>query len=204
MVKTFSDLSEFGDVAKSSKINGSFTKLKAKEFSMNGVTTIIEEEGAPILEEKLASKVETQPTIEEPKEKDFSVATIRERVRYATKMSPRMRFRRLFLEYKQAIKQMGGADKMDPETLKVMKSLFLAGASSLGKNVRVAAQKLQLPYRLAFQEMQKTGKLTPMRFQKIKEAYTEFAQSMVDEVFGSNPIPAELEQEIKEEENGKA
>ena len=52
--------------------------------------------------------------------------------------------------------------------------------------------------------MQKTGKLTPMRFQKIKEAYTEFAQSMVDEVFGSNPIPAELEQEIKEEENGKA
>lgn len=221
MVKTFSDLSEFGDVAKSSKINGSFTKLKAKEFSMNGVTTIIEEK-APVLEEKLASEVETQP-----KEKEFSVATIRERVRYATKMSPRMRFRRLFLEYKQAIKQMGGADKMDPETLKVMKSLFLAdinqifssltqeilsgkqintltGASSLGKNVRVAAQKLQLPYRLAFQEMQKTGKLTPMRFQKIKEAYTEFAQSMVDEVFGSNPIPAELEQEIKEEENGKA
>jgi fumarylacetoacetate (FAA) hydrolase family protein len=116
---------------------------------------------------------------------------------------------------------------MAPETLNVMKSLFLAdinqifssltqeilggkqintltGASSLGKNVRVAAQKLQLPYRLAFQEMQKTGKLTPMRFQKIKEAYTEFAQSMVDEVFGSNPIPAELEQEIKEEENGKA
>lgn len=220
-MKTFSDLSEFGDVAKSSKINGSFTKLKAKEFSMNGVTTIIEEK-APVLEEKLASEVETQP-----KEKEFSVATIRERVRYATKMSPRMRFRRLFLEYKQAIKQMGGADKMDPGTLKVMKSLFLAdinqifssltqeilggkqintltGASSLGKNVRVAAQKLQLPYRLAFQEMQKTGKLTPMRFQKIKEAYTEFAQSMVDEVFGSNPIPAELEQEIKEEENGKA
>ena len=224
-VKTFSDLSEFGDVAKSSKINGSFTKLKAKEFSTNGVTTIIEDKtDTTVLEEKLASET---AEIKQPAEKEFSVATIKERLRYATKMSTRMRFRRLFLEYKQVVKQMGGAENMDPETLKTLKSLFLAdinqifsgltqevlagkqintltGASSISKNLRLSAQKLQLPYRLAFQEMQKTGKLTPMRFQKIKEAYTEFAQSMVDEVFGSNLIPAELEQEIKEEENGKA
>ena len=221
-VKTFSDLSEFGNVSKSSKINGSFTVLKAKEFSANNEAFLVEEDTAPILEEKLASEVETQP-----KEKEFSVATIKERLRYATKMSTRMRFRRLFLEYKQVVKQMGGAENMDPETLKTLKSLFLAdinqifsgltqevlagkqintltGASSISKSLRLSATKLQLPYRLAFQEMQKTGKLTPMRFQKIKEAYTEFAQSMVDEVFGSNPIPAELEQEIKEEENGKA
>ena len=76
----------------------------------------------------------------------------------------------------------------------------LIGASSLGKGVRIAAQKLQLPYRMAFQELQKTGKITPMRFEKIKEAYTEFAHSLVDEVFGSNPIPENLEEEINNEE----
>jgi fumarylacetoacetate (FAA) hydrolase family protein len=127
------------------------------------------------------------------------------------------------LEYKQLVKQAGGADKIDPETLKIMKSLFLSdinqifsgltteilagkqintliGASSLGKGVRQAAQKLQLPYRMAFQEMQKTGKLTPMRFQKIKDAYTEFALSMVEEVFGNSQIPEGLEKELENEE----
>ena len=229
-VKTFSDLSSMGvgDIKKTSKIGNSFTVLKGKVFSIDGVVDMSNEDiTETILKEKSASEVVEEIPTKEETQKEFSVATIRERVRYATKMSPRMRFRRLFLEYKQAIKQMGGTEKMDPETLKVLKSLFLSdmnqifsgltqeilsgkqintltGASSISKNARVAAQKLQLPYRLAFQEMQKTGKLTPMRFQKIKEAYTEFAQSMVDEVFGSNPIPTELEEELKEEENGKA
>ncbi len=128
---------------KSSKIDGRFTKLKAKTFSFN--TEVV-----PIAEE-------TQ-LVEEPVQKDFSVATVKERVRIG-KMSPRQRFRLLVLEYKQAVKQAGGPEKMDPETLRVMKSLFttdlldimktitpeimkgknpgtLLGASSLGKNVR--------------------------------------------------------------------
>ena len=198
-VRTFSSI-EAG-YPKTSKVNGQFGILKVKEYSTTGYITT-------------ANEVE--------EEKTYSVATLKERVRYA-KLSPRLRFRRLFLEYKQLVKQMGGVEKIDPETLKIMKSLFLAdinqifsglttsitegkqintliGASSLGKGVRIAAQKLQLPYRMAFQELQKTGKITPMRFEKIKEAYTEFAHSLVDEVFGSNPIPENLEEEINNEE----
>lgn len=51
---------------KSSKIDGRFTKLKAKTFSFN--TEVV-----PIAEE-------TQ-LVEEPVQKDFSVATVKERVR---------------------------------------------------------------------------------------------------------------------------
>lgn len=191
-VRTFSEVGT--DYPKTSKIDGQFGVLKIKEYSNTGM----------ILEER-----------------DYSVSTLKERVRYA-KLSPRIRFRKLFLEYKQLVKQMGGVEKIDPETLKTMKSLFLAdinqifsglttsitegkqintliGASSLGKGVRVAAQKLQLPYRMAFQELQKTGKITPMRFDKIKQAYTEFAESLVEEVFGGNPIPEGLEEELNKE-----
>lgn len=196
-VKTFSGVEGF-DLPKSSKISGKYTVLKAKEFSAESWSGF---------------------TIEE--EKNFSVSTIKERVRYA-KFSPRMRFRRLFLEYKQLVRQSGGVEKIDPETLKVMKSLFtsdvldifkqitpeiiggkqvntLIGASSLGKQVRVAAQKLQMPYRLAMQEMSKTGKVTPMRLQKVQQAYIEFTQAMVDEVFGNNPN--NVEEEVEDGEN---
>lgn len=222
-VKTFSDLSEFGDVAKSSKINGVYTVLKAKEFSANNSAEFIEDTiEEPV--QKMASEIVVEEKVEEQKE--FSAATLRERLRYASpKFSPRMRFRRLFIDYKQLVKQMGGAEKMDPDMLKTLKSLFLSdmnqifsnisqdikngkqigtliGASSLGKNIRVSAQKLQMPYRLAFQEMDKTGKINPARFQKMKEAYTEFAKSMVEEVFGATPLPEGLEEEANQEEKG--
>lgn len=209
-VKEFSDLSVFGDtkLPKSSKISNHFTSLKAKQFSSGNVA--VEVEG-----------------VTTKSQKEFSISTLKERVRYA-KFSPRMRFRRLFLEYRQLVKQAGGSEKIDPETLKIMKSLFMSdvldifkqitpeviagkqvstliGASSLGKSVRVSAQKLQMPYRMAMQEMTKTGKVTPVRLQKIQAAYTEFAKSMLDEVFGSNPLPEEPEEdnEKKEENNAK-
>lgn len=213
-VKTFS--TDGLDQAKSSKVNGKFTVLKVKEFSANTPGFLLSEE----TQESVVSTPTNSNTT-----KSFSVATLKERVRYASKFSPRVRFRRLFLEYKQLVKMSGGADKIDPETMKVMKSLFvsdinqimttltpdimagkqintLIGASSLGKSVRQFAQKLQLPYRLAFQEMQKTGKITPMRFEKIKLAYSEFIQSMVGEVFGNNPIPEGLEEDLAKEEGG--
>lgn len=210
-VKEFSDLSVFGDtkLPKSSKISNQFTSLKAKQFSSGNVA--VEVEG-----------------VTTKSQKEFSISTLKERVRYA-KFSPRMRFRRLFLEYRQLVKQAGGSEKIDPETLKIMKSLFMSdvldifkqitpeviagkqvstliGASSLGKSVRVSAQKLQMPYRMAMQEMTKTGKVTPIRLQKIQAAYTEFAKSMLDEVFGSNPLPEEFEEdnEKKEENNAKS
>lgn len=211
-VKTFSDLSQFGvqDIAKSSKIEGKYTILKAKEFSANS--------SAEFIGEGLDEKVE--------EEKTFSAATVRERLRFA-KFSPRMRFRRLFLDYKQLVKQMGGQEKMDPEELRILKSMFtsdcldifkqitsdvtngkqinvLIGGSSLGKQVRVAAQKLQIPYKMAMIEINKKGYLSPMRMKKLQEAYTEFTQSMVDEVFGASPMPENLDvDENMENEEGK-
>jgi hypothetical protein len=78
----------------------------------------------------------------------------------------------------------------------------LIGASSLGKSVRVAAQNLQMPYRYAMQEIAKTGKISPTRYQKIQEAYTEFIKSLTDEVFGANPLPEGLTEEAAKEEEG--
>lgn len=197
-VKTFSDTSGFGiDCAKTSKIDYQYTVLKAKSFSSSCEIVGISE-------------------------KAFTAATLKERLRYA-EFSPRMRFRRMFLDYKQLVKNLGGSEKIKPETLKTLKSLFatdvldiiktlssdikegrqintLIGAGSLGKSVRVAGQKLQLPYRLAMQEADKKGSLTPMRYKNLQAAYTEFIKSMTDEVFGSNPIPDGLEEDINKEE----
>ena len=201
MVKTFSNLGELGmDITapKTSKIDGCFTTLKGKEFSIN-----------------------VKPEVEE---KRFSVATLKERVRYA-KFSPRMRFRKLVIEYKQAVKAFGGPGKIDPETEKIMKSLFatdvldviktihpdvmagkqintMLGCSSLGRTIREAAQKLQLPYRYAMQEIQKTGKISPMRYKKIQDAYVDFIKALTDEVFGNvNEIPEDINEEDENAEN---
>ena len=154
-VKAFSDLNSLGigDLPKSSKINGQFTKLGAKIYSATG--GMVEEIHEPV--------------VEVPEQKEFSVATVKERVRFATKLSPRVRFRRLILDYKLFVKAAGGVDKLDAETLKVAKSLLtidaleilravtpeivqsgkqintVLGLSSISKNLRVAGQKLQIP-----------------------------------------------------------
>ena len=39
---------------------------------------------------------------------------------------------------------------------------------------------------------------------QVQAAYTEFIMAMVDEVFGSNPIPEGLEEEAAKEEEGGA
>lgn len=144
-VKQFSNF-DSGDLLKSSKINGKFTQLKAKSFSFNSEINSIED------------TIVSESVIEEPVQKDFSVIALRDRIR-ESKYSTRQRFRVLILSYKQLLKQQGGPEKIDPETLKIMKSLFttdlldimksitpeimngknpgtLLGASSLGKNVR--------------------------------------------------------------------
>lgn len=214
--KAFSDLNALGcgDLIKSSKINGHFTKLKAKQFSACGV---VEE----LPEQKEMSEVEVKQ--EETQQKEFSVATVKERIRFA-KYSPRQRFRRLIMDYKAVVRQAGGQEKIDPETLKVMKSLFttdvldimktitpdilkgkqiatLIGASSLGKNVRLAAQKLQIPFRMAFQEESKQKYISKNRYQKIQDAYIEFTKSLIEEVFGVAPIVNENGEEEVEEPN---
>lgn len=204
-VKTFSNVSEMIEpgIPKSSKIDGQFTKLIAKEFSCN-------------------IELKEDETVAVPEQKEFTAATVKERLREG-KMSPRMRFRRSIISYKQVIRQLGGPGNLKEEDEKVLKSLFitdlldivktiapeiekgkqintLLGASTLGKNVRVAAQKLQLPFRMSMTEIKKNGYPSKMRYQKIQDAYLEFVNSICSEVFGtSSTLPDNLSEEDEED-----
>ena len=206
-VKTFSNVADMVDasVPKSSKINGQFTKLIAKEFSC-------------CIELKEEKEVVTE------QQKEFTAATVKERLREG-KMSPRLRFRRTIISYKQVIKQLGGPGKMKEEDEKVLKALFitdlldivktiapeiekgkqintLLGASTLGKNVRVAAQNLQIPFRMSMTEIKKNGYPSKMRYQRIQDAYLEFVNSICSEVFGtSSTLPENLSEEDENDLN---
>lgn len=204
-VKAFSDLNSLGcgDMIKSSKIDGKFTKLKAKVYSADGMVEEIKE------------------AVRESVQKNFSVVALRDRVREA-KYSVRQRFRVLILSYRQLIKQQGGVEKIDPETLKIMKSLFttdildimktitpeimngknpgtLLGASSLGKGVRQSVQKMFLPYKMAMSEVTKTGSISKARYQKIQQAYSDFTNAMIEEVFAPKTIGAKPIEEVIDE-----
>ena len=195
--KVFSTSDEYATMPKSSKIDLCFTTLKVKEFSQISELEISEDKVEVVSEQK-----------------EFSVATVKERLRYA-KLSPRQTFRRLMIDYKGAIKAAGGVDKMDPEDVKILKSLFtsdvlniiktiypdimkgkqiatLIGASSISKNARQACQKLQIPFRMAMQQQEKQQFITKDRYQKIQNAYLEFVNSLIDEVFGPNSHMTEL------------
>lgn len=199
VTKLFSVTEIAPDLPKTSKVGLKFTSLKVKEFSSISDADIFEEE-----------------------QKEFSVGSLKERLR-VSKLSPRQNFRRLVLDYKQLCKAQGGASKMDPEDLKVLKSLFtsdilmilrqihpeilqgkqistLLGASSLGKATRVAAQKLQIPYKLASKEVEKSGMLSKPRFAKLQEAYFDFINSMIDEVFNDHGVAEKIEENIEEED----
>lgn len=199
VTKLFSATEIAPDLPKTSKIGLKFTSLKVKEFSSISDAEIFEEE-----------------------QKEFSVGSLKERLR-VSKLSPRQNFRRLVLDYKQLCKAQGGVSKMDPEDLKVLKSLFtsdilmilrqihpeilkgkqistLLGASSLGKATRVAAQKLQIPYKLASKEVEKSGMLSKPRFAKLQEAYFDFINSMIDEVFNDHRVAEKTEENIEEED----
>jgi len=204
-VKTFSNLNELGleiNTPKTSKINNQFTILKAKSYSTFEDVEVINEE---------------------VEQKEFSQAHIIERVRLG-KLSPRIRFRRLIMDYRQALKSQGGPEKISPEALKIMKSLFttdligimqeispmiiqgknlnaLLGASSLGVEVRKAAQNMQIPYKLAMMENSKNGFVSKMRYQKIQEAYTEFVKSILRYVFETPTGQRLIEEE--EEKDGQ-
>lgn len=212
-VRTFSDSGEAQvrmfsaddyapGIPKTSKIGLTFTTLKVKEFSSVADYTI------------------TENDMTKEEQKDFSVATLKERLRYS-KLSPRQSFRRLILDYKQIIQAQGNKG-LDPEDERILKSLFttdvlnilkqihpeilkgkqiatLLGASSLGKSTRVAAQKLQIPYKMITKEIEKNGAPTPNRFKKLSEAYMEFINSMIEDVFGSaNNINKISASEVKE------
>lgn len=189
-VKTFSNLNELGleiNTPKTSKINNQFTILKAKSYSTFEDVEVINEE---------------TPQVEQ---KGFSQAHIVERTRLG-KLSPRIRFRRLILDYRQALKSQGGIEKISPESLKIMKSLFmtdllgilqevtplviqgknlaaLLGSGSLSAEVRKSTQELQLPLRLAMLENKRQNFVSKARYQKIQDAYQKFTSSIISYVF---------------------
>lgn len=188
VTKLFSTTEVAPNLPKTSKIGLRFTSLKVKEFSSISDIDIYEDSRTT--------------------QRAFSVGSLKDRLR-TEKLSPRQNFRRLILDYKQLVKSQGGVSKMDKEDLKVLKSLFtsdilrilrqiqpeilagkqistLLGASSLGKNTRVAAQKLQIPYKLASKEIEKSGMLSKPRLQKLQESYYDFINSMMDEVFNNH------------------
>lgn len=201
-VKTFSDVSSLGISApKSSKINGQFTSLKAKEFSCDGATTIFDGEFS---------------ALEEETQKNFTLAAVKDRLREA-KYSPRVYFRRVYLNYRQAVKSLGGVGNLKEEDEKILRALFtsdvlyilnlitpqvvegkqintLLGCASVSKTARVEAQKLQLPLRMAMLESKRQGFVSKMRYQKLQEAYLGFIKGLMEDVFGSNePIPEDTE-----------
>ena len=205
-VKAFSDISSLGITApKSSKIDGQFTLLKAKEFSCDGATTIFEE-----------ATVQEGSTAEE--QKNFTMAAVKDRLREA-KYSPRVYFRRIYLNYRQAVKSLGGVGNLKPEDEKILRALFtsdvlyilnlitpevmqgkqintLLGCSAVSKTARIEAQKLQIPLRMAMLESKRQGFLSKIRYQKLQDAYLSFIRGLMDDVFGSNePIPETPEKE---------
>jgi len=126
-------------------------------------------------------------------------------------MAPRVSFRRLIIDYRGAIKASGGIDRMKPEEVAVLKSMFvndvlliikqihedilkgkqistLLGANTVSKSVREACQKLQLPYRMAMMQQQKSGYITRDRMKKIQDSYVAFTDSLVSEVFGESKL----------------
>ena len=209
-VKAFSDISSLGITApKSSKINGQFTSLKAKEFSCDGATTIFEE------------SIEV-PEVSVPEEqKTFTMAAVKDRLREA-KFSPRVYFRRIYINYRQAVKSLGGVGNLKPEDEKILRALFtsdvlyilnlitpdiikgkqintLLGCSAVSKTARIEAQKLQIPLRMAMMESKRQGFVSKVRYQKLQEAYLSFIRGLMEDVFGSNePIPETTDAETEE------
>lgn len=194
-----------------SKVNGKVCKLKMKVFSTDGSAQEVqfssESELNPVqsieLDERSFNDVNSETKTEEKK---FSVATVRERLRLA-KMSVRMRFRRTMIDYKKfyqsvkskiseddfkMLKSLTASDVMaimnqvTPEIIKGKQINTLLGLSSLSKSLRVAGQKLQIPYRLGLQEEKRTKAVTKKRYQDLSSAYNEFVQAVFDYCFGED------------------
>ena len=213
LCKTFSDTSNISGVStlpKSSKIGLRVCNLKVKQFSNISDAIVVDERGP----------LNTTAT-----EKGFSIGAVKERLRMG-KLSPRMQFRRLMLDYRGALKAAGGVQKMKPEEVKILKSLFvndvlliikqiypdimkgkqiatLIGASSISKNTREAAQKLQMPFKMAMMQQEKQGYISKDRMNKIQSAYIVFTDSLVNEIFDPNNKMKITPDEGEEDENEK-
>jgi hypothetical protein len=143
---------------------------------------------------------------EKDNQKSFSVGNLRERIRMS-KFSPRQRFRRMIIDYKKyyeltknkmthddfvLVKGLFVSDVMNimnlitPEVRKGKQINTLLGLSTFGKDLRIAAQKMQMPYRMALNEEVNVGAPSKKRYMDIQEAYNEFIDALLKHVFGED------------------
>lgn len=223
-VKTFSDLSEFNYTGpKTSKIDGQFTILKAKQFSSAGIVEM-ESESEQIKEEvKSFSEEEVGENDKDNTQKNFSVVSVRDGLR-ERKYSPRLYLRRLVISYKQVVKSLGGVEKISEEDRKILESMLtsevlyllnrisddvitknrninaLLGCSAISKEMRQAAQNLQMIYRMSGLMARKNGYLDKNRYQRLQAAWSDFVGAVIGEVFkNTNNMPKDVTPEEEEE-----
>jgi hypothetical protein len=195
-----------------SKINGQLCKLKMKVFSSTGeiheVEFSSENDINPVTSIELGDNMKEKVFNESENEsqKSYSAGTIRERVRMS-KFSPRQRFRRMIIDYKKYYDMTKG--KMTHDDFVLVKGLFvsdvmnimnlitpevrkgkqintLLGLSAFGKDLRVAGQKMQMPYRMALNEEVNVGAPSKKRYMDIQETYNGFIDALLRHVFGEN------------------
>lgn len=195
-----------------SKINGQLCKLKMKVFSSTGeiheVEYSSESDISPVtsIEMNSGMKEKVFNESEEVKEKSYSAGMVRERVRLS-KFSPRQRFRRMIIDYKKYYEMT--KNKMTHDDFVLVKGLFvsdvmnimnlitpdvrkgkqintLLGLSAFGKDLRIAAQKMQMPYRMALNEEVNAGAPSKKRYMDIQSAYNEFIDALLKHVFGED------------------
>lgn len=200
-----------------SKVNGQVCKLKMKIFSSCGEVREIEYSSAndiaPVTSVTLDDSVSTAVPTNEPTERTYSVASIKERLR-ESKFSPRQKFRRLCIDNKKFYAMV--KNKITQDDFKLLKGLLasdvmailnvvmpdiikgkqintLLGLSSLGKSLREAGAKLQQPMRLGITEEKRTGAVTKKRYQDLAKVYNEFIQSVFDYCYGQDQQAGALE-----------
>lgn len=198
---------------KFSKVGGKLCTLKTKIFSSDSQFKSLPEEEIPQVKEYSTGETKVfSGTKEAPQTKSYSATTIRERLRYA-KYSMRMRFRRLLIDYKKFYEMQG--DRLSDEDFKILRGLFISdimnimntitpevlrgkqivtllGLSAFGKELRIAGQALNLPYRLAMKEEERIGAPSKKRYQDIQKAYNEFVKALLNYVFKGRENPVGL------------
>lgn len=200
-----------------SKIDGKICKLKMKVFSTTGEVRELEYSSENDLNPVTSIDLGVEKTFNEKimvegndgadkSQKSYSVSEIRERVKFS-RLSPRMRMRRLLIDYKKYYELT--KNKMTREDFVLVKGLFvsdvmnimnlitpdvrkgkqintLLGLSAFGKDLRLAAQKMQMPYRMALNEEVNMGAPSKKRYMDIQASYNEFIDALLKHVFGED------------------
>lgn len=150
-------------------------------------------------------------------DKTFSAATIQERLRLA-KMNPKVRLRYTIMDYRRYYNSKKAEFKKDPEKFRKLRDMFLTdlmglfneilpfieegkqlnsliGVSQVAPKMGQVARELSLIYRRALKSEKSAGQINKGVFQKLKKAYSEFLNQLIEVVF---PESSELMGENEE------